>query len=266
MKRRTPKLARWHQGRARRLSRAAKRSAGHAKRRRLVRQRRHGVVDQLAAPAYFTLWSSARYGDAPREFFQFLARLRTFDGTRLHIDMSRVGRIVAPAGLVFKAELSYLHAKGVQLSGTAPRKTRTLQVLTQTGLCELLHISPAVTVDREDTVHWTFTSGAWDVTQPNHLAALLGPAAQASSSSLYTGLVETVSNCIEHAYLDHPSRRRFGAGQDGWWAFQQLRDGKLSTCICDLGIGVAAALPLRLADEPSFLHMLMNRERPVGPP
>ncbi|RYF60745.1 MAG: hypothetical protein EOO27_04805 [Comamonadaceae bacterium] len=216
----------------------------------------------MVAPSFFRLWAAKdthnTRGEDAREFLAFLQAVRDHTGSRLHLDLGAARHIVAAAGLVLKAELSYLASRGVRLSGTPPRSSRALQVFTQTGFCDLLGMAPATHIDREDIVHWRHTSGVWTKTQPAHLLALLDPEAAPNSESLYQGVIETVANCIEHAYMQHSSRRPLADGQDGWWGFQQLRDGWLSTCICDLGIGVKAALPMTLAEEPDLLRKLLH--------
>ena len=95
--------------------------------------------DAILAPAYFCILPFAdRNTKAVGEFFAFLQQVRGYKGSHLSIDMSQVTSLVATATLAFKAELSYLRAKGVDISGILPKKERIHQVLTQTGLCDLL--------------------------------------------------------------------------------------------------------------------------------
>lgn len=223
-----------------------------------IRNRTNLVRDMLVAPAYFTIAAALNErSSAAQQFLSFLSQVRAYRGQRLCIDMTKVSRLVVNAALLFKAELCYLKAKGVHLSGVAAIKARTRQVLTQTGIAELLGLPPAATVDREDIIHWRYASGLWTLAQPSRLAALLAPGLNPATSSLYTGMIESVSNAIEHAYLEHPARRRFFEEQEGWWGFQQVRDGYVSTCICDLGIGIPNALPIRLSTEPGLYRKLV---------
>lgn len=214
--------------------------------------------DTLTAPAYFCLVVKKNEPSlANVEFLAFLRKIRNFKGSHVCIDMSRVQRMIVNATLLFKAELAYLSKRGTKISGVMPRKPRTYQVLTQTGITKLMGLPDCTSIDREDTVHWRYAGGAWNKAQPSRLEALLGDT-QAGNASLYTGMIESVANCIEHAYRDHPKRRAFSTNDDGWWGFQQLRDGILCTCICDLGIGIARSLPLKLADEPGLLKKLVS--------
>lgn len=216
----------------------------------------------IKAPAYFCIVPfENRSTQAVGEFFAFLNDVRTCKGTHLTIDMSRVTRLVATATLIFKAELSYLQAKGIRVTGTVPKKQRVHQVLTQTGLCDILAIPKAAVLDRDDIVHWTHASGAWTLTEPEKLGTFLRVNDDAHTQELFRGMIESIANCVEHAYQDHPWRRTLGSHFDGWWGFQQFRDNELVTCIFDIGIGIANALPIKLRDEPNLLSMLMAAVR-----
>lgn len=218
--------------------------------------------DDITAPSYFCIVPFAnRRTNAVGEFFAFLRQVRGYRGSHLLIDMSHVTRLVATAALIFKAELCYLRAKGVNISGVLPKKARIHQVLTQTGLCELLGLPNSKVLDREDIVHWTHASGAWTLAEPDKLEAFLRVANNPHPQELFRGMIESVSNCVEHAYHEHPQRRQLGRHFDGWWGFQQLRDGELTTCIFDIGIGIANALPIKLRDEPGLLKKLLAAYR-----
>lgn len=225
---------------------------------KLARRSTRQPADKLVAPPYFCLATSkGMRSSASDSFLKFVRTIRTFKGKTLCIDMTGVQRMVVNATLLFKAELTYLVQRGVSVTGVQSRKERTDQVMTQTGLSALLGLPTCERVDREDTVHWRHVSGIWNLAQPSRLGGLLSGQEQ-ENSTLYTGLIESVANCIEHAYRSHPERRTFIGSQDGWWGFQQLREGVLSTCICDLGIGISKSLPIKLADEPSMYAKLMS--------
>lgn len=225
---------------------------------KVARRHTRQLQDTLIAPAYFCL--TAANGERNQrsiEFLKFIREIRRFKGKALCIDLTSVQRMVVNATLLFKSELSYLVQRGLPIKAIPPRKQRTNQVMAQTGLATLLGLPVCEKIDREDTVHWRHVSGIWNFAQPSRLGGLLNGQHQ-QNAALYTGLIESVANCIEHAYKQHPDRRTFIGSQDGWWGFQQLRDGELSTCICDLGIGISKSLPLKLSDEPDMYAKLMN--------
>lgn len=252
MKKLSRKRASWHRYQQKLRRRLSMFRAGVQMSTRRVRR------DQLIAPSYFCL-VAARHNEsaAAAEFLAFLRTLRTYRGSALCIDLSKVNRLIVNATLLFKAEVSHALHRGVKITALPPKKPRSLQVLTQTGLTRLLNLRDCDQVDREDTVHWRHASGTWSLAQPSRLAALLDPGVNPDTSTLYRGMIESVANCIEHAYKEHPERRKFAHDQEGWWGFQQVRDGRISTCICDLGIGISRALPIRLTSEPDLYRTLL---------
>ncbi len=243
-----------------------------AYRKQLRRRRRHVAArrrdrqllksaprDKLVAPDRFMLWSTRRRRDeGSRVFLMFLERLRSFRGRALTIDLSRVRSMHVAATLLFKAELCYLRKRGVQLRAVPPTRSRTQQVLQQTGLCTLLRLNINTAVNRADVVHWRHASGRHDYLDPDLVGGLLQDVENPIDSPLYTGTLESVANCVEHAYQEHRARRPMVSEEDGWWAFQQVRDGNITVCVCDLGIGVANALPIRLDTEPTLLKRLLR--------
>ena len=147
--------------------------------------------DAIIAPAYFCIVPFAdRNAKAVGDFFAFLRQIRGYKGSHLAIDMSRVSRLVITATLAFKAEICYLRAKGVKITGTLPNKARIHQVLTQTGLCELLGMPKATVLDREDIVHWTHASGTWTLAEPEKLEAFLGIKDNPYPQELFRGMIE----------------------------------------------------------------------------
>lgn len=192
-----------------------------------------------------------------RRFLEFIAQIREFRGAKLSIDLTRLKRLEAPATLMFKAELCYLRQRGVTLSAIPTERGRVRQVLHQTGLAALLRMNITITIDRDDVVHWRHASGPHGPVDSARVGDLLTEANDRVNYELYSGTIESVSNCVEHAYKAHPARRRVYTDEDGWWAFQQVRDGAITVCVCDLGIGVPNALPITLADKPGLIETLI---------
>ena len=247
----------WLQRRCRRTHEHYVRHAGQ--RMHAVNRIRKPASFILLAPSFFTIQTMKKeQGVAAREFLAFLHQIRNYSGVKLCIDLQFVLQIQATAALLFKAEICYLRSRNVQIFGVAPKKERVRQVLTQTGICAILGLPLTAQIDREDTLHWTHASGVWTQVKPDALQALLlATASTPLSQSLYKGMIESVNNCIEHAYMEHPKRRSFDQKQEGWWGFQQIREGVLTTCICDLGIGIARALPIRLLSEVGVYNKVM---------
>ena len=223
--------------------------------------------DVLVAPAHFVLFSNNGHSlsndiDA---FFNFLSRLRESKASDLRIDMSGVKRMVADAALLFKAELSRLiELNNVRVTAIAPIRDRTKQVLKQTGMDRLLNLKIDGEPDREDVVHWRIAEGPSTVVDPSALIPIMADIESVTgmeSHPIYQGIIESMANCVEHAYKSHPFVTRKMPENPGWWVFQQVRKGILHVVVCDLGIGVRRSLPLTLSGEKGLLKKLMHVAR-----
>lgn len=221
----------------------------------------------LLAPPHFVLMSgrSFQHGADVNRYFEFLHRLREAKAGDLLIDMSRVRRMVVDAALLFKAELSRLVQRGaVRIRAIPPQSARTQQVLKQTKLDQLLNLKIDVAPDRDDVVRWRIAEGPRTEVDPSVLAPIMDDIEEATglaSHPMYQGIIESIGNCVEHAYKDHPDVTRFMPTDPGWWVFQQVRDSHLFVVVCDLGIGVSRALPLTLADQEGMMQKLMHLVR-----
>lgn len=221
----------------------------------------------LVAPSHFVLFSKKtnQHGDQVANYFEFLAKLRLVDSGPIKIDMSAVRHMVVDAALLFKAELSrLLEVKCVGVETIPPNSERIQQVLKQTGIHKLLNIPIELSPNREDVVHWHIAEGPSSYVDPSTLAPIMSDIEAVTgmaSHPVYQGIIESMGNCVEHAYKTHPDVRRAMPSSTGWWVFQQVKENKLSVFVCDLGIGVNRALPLTLANEQGLLKKLLHLAR-----
>lgn len=230
-------------------------------RRKLPRNQRH-PKGKIVAPESFVLLASRRHGRRQvNDYFAFLHVLRTTtQGASIVIDMRGVTFMVADATLLFKAELSrLLQCRAPRIEAIAPTSLRIQEVLIQTGIAAMLRLKMEATPSRDDVVHWRVAEGTSDRADP----ALIGDITEdiervtgVTPHPIYQGIVESIANCVEHAYQPHPEVTRALPTSPGWWVFQQVKDGELTVIVCDLGIGIHRALPLSLADEPGLLQRL----------
>lgn len=235
---------------------------------RVHRKKRFVRRDQptLLAPSHFILMGKDGWqGNDVRSYFDFLSKLRMTKTSELVIDMSEVRRMVVDATLLFKAELSNLvQSKGVRIKAILPNRSRTLQVLKQTGLDILLNAAISIAPEREDVVHWRVAEGPGSQVDPVLLEPIMADIEAATGLAahpIYQGIIESMSNCVEHAYRAHPDVTRAMPNSPGWWVFQQVRDDTLAVQVCDLGIGISRALPLTLANEEGLLKKLLHLAR-----
>ncbi len=221
----------------------------------------------IRAPHHFVIYSSKPNGSGSDidSFFEFLYKVRASNSSELRIDFSDVRRMVVDAALLFKAELSRLiQVSGVKITAVPPRSDRTKQVLKQTGIDKLLGLTIDGAPSREDVVHWRVAEGPRSYVDPNALAAIMADIESVTgmeSHPVYQGIIESMANCVEHAYKAHPDVKRPMPTDPGWWVFQQVRDETLWVVVCDLGIGVRRSLPLTLAGEQGLLRKIMHFAR-----
>jgi len=179
--------------------------------------------------------------------------------------MSNVRHMVVDAALLFKAELSRLtQSNSVFFDAIPPKSIRIQQVLKQTKVDRLLNLSLSVQPDREDVVHWKVAEGTSAHVNPDLLEPIMEDIEEVTGLAahpVYQGIIESMSNCVEHAYKSHPDVTNKMPTDPGWWVFQQVKDGTLSVYVCDLGIGVHRALPLTLATEHGLLKKLLHIAR-----
>lgn len=222
------------------------------------------VSEVLVAPSHFIVLSAKSYqrGTDVNEYFEFLTMLRAVNSPDLLIDMSSVRRMIVDAALLFKAELSRLvQLRGVRIKAIAPTSHRTQQVLKQTGLDRLLNLNIELALSREDVIHWRIAEGPRAEVDPRFLEPIMADIEEVTGLAthpVYQGIIESIGNCAEHAYKEHPDVKWRMPVNPGWWVFQQVKDGVLIVVVCDLGIGVNRALPLTLANEQGLLRKLMH--------
>ena len=194
------------------------------------------------------------------EFLNFIYKLRVCRKSEIVIDMQQVALMVVDATLLFKAELHYLLERyRPKIRCIPPRKNRTMQVLQQTGIGDLLGCTYRVNTTRDDVVNWRHAHGPYGYFDQKRVDNLHERIAQlpVNSQMTFRAITESITNCTEHAYLDHPERRPMRDDTTGWWVFVDVRNERLSIAVCDLGIGISRALPLKLSDEPTMLGKLM---------
>lgn len=237
-------------------------------RRHSPRTRSFQLADHtIKAPDSFILHGNQGWqtNQCIENFFSFISKIRNYRGHSVCIDLSSTRRMIADATLLFKAELSRLiQHGGVTVSAIAPRSTRIQQVIKQTGLDKLLALTITSQPHREDVVHWKVAEGPQNQVDPDALEPIMTDIEAVTGITphpIYQGIIESMSNCVEHAYKAHPEVKRFLPMSPGWWVFQQVKDATLSVMVCDLGIGINRALPLTLSKEPGLLKKLLHLAR-----
>ncbi|WP_287966901.1 hypothetical protein [Acinetobacter sp.] len=119
------------------------------------------------------------------------------------------------------------------------------QVLQQTGILKLLKLTLKFETDEfdESVKYWNYASGY--NSEIDSADSMLDDFEQIlsedTSKNVFTSLTEALTNCHHHAYEE----KRFSTETKSikkWWLFSQEKDGVLTVCVCDLGIGIPRSL------------------------
>jgi len=230
----------------RRLKRRGARTRTTRPRLPRVASRADGTV-QLAAPEVFEIADAS----ARRELLFFLNRLRRFSVAErrgVRISFAETRRMVSGGTLLFVAELHRIRrilGSEFRISCSYPQSDKVEQVLQQVGVLRLLRKPERLTPTADDVIHWVFIDGALaEGEKANQLIeAFSAKLPKQVIRDLYDGLVEAMTNCVHHAYIDTRGDGLNIRSETGWWMFAQEREQKLSVVICDLGVGIPRSLP-----------------------
>jgi hypothetical protein len=202
----------------------------------------------LYAPTHFDL-DDQRHRAELLQFLRVFREIVVIRKKRVEIDFSRTEKMVSSGTLLFLAE-----AKRVMVLTKGLRKVtyrhvfdaKVNEVLHQIGFYQAIHRPRKVVPAAEDVVHWRAVTGtgAEGEKAGEFVETVGGKLPEALNSPMYVGLVEAMTNCAQHAYLQPrpDGLRHKGTGE--WWMFAQERVGNLSVAFCDLGIGIPNSLPL----------------------
>jgi hypothetical protein len=203
----------------------------------------------LVAPAVFGLLQAETRAPLLR-FVADLRRLTLVAGQHVSIDFSGTEKMYADGTLLFAAELDEIlrHFRRRRsrrpVDCNYPRNNVVEQVLQHLGLLQDLGLDPRVEISADDVRNWQMYSGesaTGALAEP--LVAQYGRLFHGKDpKKLYDGLVEAMTNCMQHAYLRERRATTGGPQKPRWWMFAEQRDGKLSVAFCDLGIGINRSL------------------------
>lgn len=143
-----------------------------------------------------------------------------------------------------------------------PKDEVVEQVLQQVGISSLVRLKDRLEPAdfAENVRHWRHATG--EVVDGRKLEDFIveyrDRLARALTTTLYSGIVEAMTNSVQHAYpLNYAGWRADGVPDElaktcrRWWMFSEERDGKLTVVFCDLGIGIPASVkdPEKWSDD-----------------
>ena len=200
---------------------------------------------RLMAPAQFSLSRQAR-----PELLRFLSDIRDAIEKKeycVFIDFTDTKKMIADGTLLFYATLDTL-AKEIQPSKLIkcnyPKDKIVEQVLQHVGIFDILGKPHRGAVDHETVKHWCVAKGT--KADGRKIAPLLETyegtmASPITSTRLYDGIIEAMTNCRQHAYPGEENNA-YGDRDTKWWMFSQERERRLMIAFCDLGVGIPKSL------------------------
>ena len=169
------------------------------------------------------------------------------DGKNIWLDFSATQKVYTHGMLYFYAEISNmqnLYPK-FRIRCNESRNTKVNHVLDQIGLFALCKHGFTPQREYEDVVHWRAVKGikvigkAFDsIVDPD-----LDLPDLPDDLDIFGACVEATKNAFIHAYIEERQLSAVANDQTAWWMFSQIKDGKITVAICDLGIGIPGNLP-----------------------
>lgn len=176
------------------------------------------------------------------------------------LDFTETRKIYTQGMLYLYAEVKNLQnlRPNLRFSCIESRNDKVNHVLHQVGMFALCRHSFTVKKQYRDVVYWRSCHGvevlaeSFDkVIDPDNVLNKI-PA----SIDIYGGCVEATKNAHVHAYIEERKLSPVDNENTAWWIFSQIKDGKVSIAICDLGIGIPRTLPK--TDRNFFMKILAS--------
>lgn len=232
------------------------------------RRRAYNPAITVYAPKVLCIYSDKNHWRTT-EFLQKLREACKSKGATIKICFRDTQHITAAAGILTLSEIDRLvsHYGRGRFKVLPPARitdkfgaTRNTvdQVFHQIGLYKLLgkkSFQPSTVAANVEC--WRVESGtiAQSETAGLMLRAITAQMPRATTSSLYRGAIEALSNCVEHAY---PSRRNDGLNIacSKWWMFTAVISGRLVVIVCDLGVGIPTTI--HRTQNPSLIQQIFQ--------
>lgn len=215
------------------------------KRRRNNKINLQGYV-RIQAPTLFSTINEGRRNEL-LDFIQQIKYFVTYN-KKILLNFHSTEKMFTSGTLLFFSEIRNLfnlvNNKAI-LTCIKSRNDKVNQVLKQIGFFKLIRFKNKFKLSYGDVVKWKFTCGS--NVDGAKFENILGEYSHCLKDSLqeklYKGFTEAMANTHHHAYEGVRPEGEVAQHKESWWAFSQLKDGKLHVVFCDLGIGIPVSLP-----------------------
>lgn len=204
------------------------------------------VVIELKLPTHINILNPA----ARKKLRKVTKRFRDYYHRKdvcLRLDFKETKKMYSDGTLYLLAELDTLALINPFITfKLIPSEEKIVnQVLDQTGILNLLKQKIKFEDDEfdESVKYWNYATG--HNSEIDSADSMLDDfdelLSEDTSKKVFTSLTEALTNCHHHAYQD----KRYPAEIKSikkWWLFSEEREGQLTVCVCDLGIGIPRSL------------------------
>lgn len=217
----------------------------------------------LCAPVEVSIWKH----DHRSQLIKMLTLTRQYlvDGHRVSLDFSRTQRAYSVGTILLYAELhrlSRLFANKIKI--VPPVNGRTNQAFKQIGLYKTLNQKVDIEINHDTVVHWRSVHGFTNNAEAigHALTEYSNCLEQKDIKILFGGTTEAMINSEEHAYIQKRADKLDGQSTyKDWWMFSQLKEGKLTVVMCDLGAGIPNTFPIKHKDRFQKLKAIISHPK-----
>lgn len=221
----------------------------HEKRRRKKpKNNKSDKFVKIIAPVSIDLYSPKNYDI----FCGFISSVKEclLSSKGVYICFRTTKKITAAAGIVLVAEFDKIVGRfgKYKVKATFPvpirdkfgNEKRTVEsILNRIGFFNLIGKTERNISEAADVRCWTHMTGSTaDGESAGKILSLVQEMLPANvRKDLYRGSIEALSNCVEHAYIDHDDYC-FEDKSKRWWMFASIYYDRLVLIVCDLGVGI----------------------------
>lgn len=220
------------------------------------------MMVRLASPQVLDL--GGEYRDQTLQFLREIRSHASRPGIGLVLNFGPLQKIYTPAAAMTLAEIERARRLAVApnaLVGMRANNGVMDQVLKQIGVYERLGIECDTETSDDSVRYWRMATGV--VSDGRSGGSILenyeGRLTEVLTKGLYEGVVEAMTNTVQHAYYGPEGAALSRLIGRRWWLLSQEKDGVLTLAFCDLGIGIPKSLPISKSFEKGFVSAFWKK-------
>jgi hypothetical protein len=201
--------------------------------------------EEIKAPSSFNLIRGG--GKEVVKFLRAVSFRVTVQKQKVRLNFKDTTQFYVPGAILLFAELDRIVSTTdlpKPITIIYPRQRKSREVMAQIGLDALVGDALNITTTREDVIYWKAIKGSNQTGDSyGQLVEAVAEkvnrdhATQVVAKNLWRSVNEAIANTTDHAYK-YPRFDGFtGLVETKWWMFTQIRDGRFTVAVCDLGCG-----------------------------